>query len=256
MQRPKGLLSANSIVPNGPSIQPADRGHWRNVRNGPLAEVASNPTLSRAKPLKTKPSGKINPTPPKPRDTTRMRKPVRYLKPHRLARLIAWALAMLTWLTSVLFTERAATRRHIRRRYRLISLRALTRLVTNLATIRAVEIARIRARYRIVRNAAPCGFRRRTRPRSIKRAVIGARLRKAFKRGDLAQRIQFLIAAFRDIDAFARRYLVRRALRRLTKLCAVVMSAPPAAVFLETSALGRRSLTGVGGSPPVLANTS
>jgi hypothetical protein len=157
-----------------------------------------------------------------------MRKPIRFLRQHRRDRLIAWALAMLTWVASVLFTERAPTRRRIRQRYRRLSLRMLTRLVRNLAIIRAVELTQIRPPQRQVRNAAPSGFRRRTRPRALVRAVIGARLRKAFKRGDLAQRVQFLISALADIDAFARHYLVPRALRRLTKLCAIIPIAPQA----------------------------
>ena len=155
-----------------------------------------------------------------------MHKPTRFLSQHRRDRLIAWALATLVWIASVLFTERAPARRHIRQRYGLFSLRSLTRLVLTLAIARAVELTQIRPRSRQLRNAAPPGFRRRTRPRALIRAIAGARLRKALKRGDLTQRIQFLIAALSDIDAFTRRYLVPRALRRLTKLCAVIAIAP------------------------------
>ena len=60
------------------------------------------------------------------------------------------------------------------------------------------------------------------------RAIVGSRFRKALKAGDLHERLKRLLAALADIDGFARRYLVPRALRRLTKLNAVIMAAPPA----------------------------
>jgi hypothetical protein len=161
-----------------------------------------------------------------------MHKPTRLLTDHRRARLIAWALAMLAWIASVLFAERAPSRRHIRQRYALISLHPLARFVCKLAAIRAVELAGLRKRQRSVRNAAPAGFRRRIILRPPMRAIVGARLRKAFNRGDLHARIQFLRAALSDIDAFARRHLVPRALRRLTKLCAIVMTVPRADAIL------------------------
>lgn len=165
-----------------------------------------------------------------------MHKPTRFLTQHRRARIVAWTLAMLAWIASVLFTKRAPSRRRIRQRYGLFSLRALTRLVCDLATVRALEMTQIRRRPPKVRNTAGAGFRRRTRPRALARAIVGARLRKAFKRGAVAERIQFLIAALSDIDAFARHYFVPRALRRLTKLWAVVPIAPAAEPILRASA--------------------
>lgn len=160
-----------------------------------------------------------------------MQKPVRFLKPHRLARLTAWALAMLAWVADGLFGEGAPHRRRLRQRGGFFSLDRLARFTCGLALIRVVEIAGMRPRHRAVRNAAPVGFRRRTAPRALVRACIGARLRKAAKRGDLAARIRFLTAALSDIDAFARRYLLARALRRLSKLCAIVPIAPSAATI-------------------------
>ena len=160
-----------------------------------------------------------------------MNKPVRFLQPHRLARLTAWALAMLAWVAHALFGDGVASRRRLRQRGWFFSLDRLARLTCKLALIRAVEIAGLRSRHRVVRNAAPAGFRRRVAPRAIVRACIGARLRKAAKRGDLAARIRFLAAALADIDAFARRYLLAPARRRLSKLCAVVLIAPSAATI-------------------------
>jgi uncharacterized protein (DUF58 family) len=68
------------------------------------------------------------------------------------------------------------------------------------------------------------------------RATLGGRLRKALKHRDPRVRLQRLMAALADIDGFARRYLVARALKRLTKLNAVVMCAPPAAAVVSLAA--------------------
>jgi hypothetical protein len=165
-----------------------------------------------------------------------MNKPVRFLSPHRTARLVAWALAMLAWVAGVLFGEGAPHRRRLRQRGRFFSLDSLARFTCRLALVRATEITGIRPRLRVIRNAAPAGFRRRTAPRALERACIGARLRRATKRGDLAARIRFLTAALSDINAFARRYLVPRALRRLSKLCAIVPIAPAADAILGAPA--------------------
>jgi hypothetical protein len=217
-----------------------------NVCNGPEAAPRIYSTLSRANPLKTNHSRKINPTPPKLRDNApSMRKPARFLKPHCIARLTAWALAMLAWVARFWFGADALNGRRFHQRARFLSLHRLTRLTCCLAIVRAVEITGIRARQRTIRNAAPAGFRRRTAPHVPIRACLGARLRKALKRGGLAERIRFLTAALADLDAFTRHYVVPRALRRLTKLCAVVITAPPAAAVL-----------GLPASPPALADSS
>jgi hypothetical protein len=165
-----------------------------------------------------------------------MYEPVRFLSQHRIARLVAWALAMLYWVAGVLFVEGVGGRRRLRQRGSYLWLDRLARFTCRLAIIRAVEITGIRPRPRVVRNTAPAGFRRRIVRRTPLRACIGACLRKALKQGDLAARVGFLAAALADIDAFARRYLTARALRRLTKLCATVLFAPPAAVLLGSPA--------------------
>ena len=94
--------------------------------------------------------------------------------------------------------------------------------------IRTVEITRIEQRTRSTRDTSPVGFRRRINRAARMRATIGARLRKALKHRDTSERIRRLLAALADIDGFARHYLAPRALRRLTKLYAIVMCAPPA----------------------------
>lgn len=152
------------------------------------------------------------------------------LKPHRLARIVLWATAMLAWLASILSPGAApANRRRIRQRYGSAALTWAERLLRTLALARAVEIAGISKLPRPpLRNAAAAGFRRRTARSALGRAVAGVRFRKAIKARDLLTRIQRLRAAFADIDAFARRHLLRRVLRRLTKLFAVIVLAPPA----------------------------
>ncbi|MGQ0533700.1 MAG: hypothetical protein ACT4OF_13565, partial [Caulobacteraceae bacterium] len=159
----------------------------------------------------------------------RMKTRTRLLNPHRFAQIVRWAQAMLAWLALVLCSETARIdRRHIRQRYRFVSLDWIERLIGALVLIRTVEITGIEKQPRSLRNAAPTGFRRRIKRAGRRRATLGSRLRKALKHRDPRERIRRLMAALADIDAFARRYLVPRALRRLTKLYAIVMTAPPA----------------------------
>jgi hypothetical protein len=161
-----------------------------------------------------------------------------FLKPHRIARIVLWAQAMLAWLTTIFLADGApADRRRIRQRYGFASLDWAERLLRSLAIIRAVEITGVSKRSRPpLRNAAPAGFRRRVARGGIARAIAGVRFRKALKARDPQTRLQLLLAAFADIDAFARRYLVRRVLRRLTKLHAVIPFAPPSAAILSLAA--------------------
>ncbi len=167
-----------------------------------------------------------------------MNKPARLLKPHRFARLVRWATAMLAWLALVMFSETSRIdRRHIRQRYRFVSLDWIERLVRAFVVIRTIEITGLKKRPRpALRNAASAGFRRRIKPASM-RATVGGRLRKALKHRDPRVRMQRLMAALADIDGFARRYLVARALKRLTKLNAVVMFAPPAGAVVSLCAV-------------------
>ena len=159
-----------------------------------------------------------------------MKKPPPLLNPHRTARVVRWAVLMLAWLAALLFAGAPhANRRHIRQRYGFASFAWAYRLLRALVMIRAVQLTGLRARPGPPpRNAAPAGFHRRTVRAASMRATFGARARKALRARTTLERIQRLIAAFSDIDGFTRRYMVARALRRLTKLCAIVMLAPPA----------------------------
>jgi hypothetical protein len=163
-----------------------------------------------------------------------MNKPPSPFNPHRIARLTAWLRAMLAWAAAILFADAAPSRRHIRQRYGVLSLDPLARLVRDLAIVRATDLAHLRARprFRGVRNAPAHGFRRCTARGAWRRAIAGSRLRNALKHRDPAQRLQRLLAAIADIDAFARRYLASRAKRRLTRLFPVLAFAPPAAPLI------------------------
>jgi hypothetical protein len=175
-----------------------------------------------------------------------MNKPRPIINPHRFARLIAWAQAMLAWMALVMFSNAAANRRHIRQRYRFVSLDWVERFVRAAAIIRAIEITHARADPRRTRrNTAPNGFRRRIARSAYLRAVAGSRFRRALKHRDITERLRRLMAALVDIDAFARRTLVARARRRLTRLCPVVLVAPRAAALVRLTA-----------APPAPANTS
>ena len=147
----------------------------------------------------------------------------------QLARLIAWAQLMLAWIGAMLFAANPPrpSRRHIRRRYHLFDLEALARMVSRLILIRACALAHRRpAPNRSVRNYARPGFFRRTRPRNLLRAAVGARLRRRLRHRDLRARLAALTRALADIDAAARD-LVPRLERRLTRLHAIVLVRPP-----------------------------
>jgi hypothetical protein len=158
-----------------------------------------------------------------------MNKPQPLINPHRFARLVAWLQALLAWAAQILFATTARpNRRHIRQRYGFISLDRIERCVRALVITHAVQLAQLRRRQRPLRNAAAFGFRRRIARGGLLRAAVGARVRKALKHRDPAQRIQRLVGALANIDAFARRYLLARAKRRLTRLHAVLIAAPMA----------------------------
>lgn len=159
-----------------------------------------------------------------------MQKPQPLLSPRTTARIIRWALVTLGWIAAHVFANAPPpSRRRIRQRYRFASLGWAYRLVRALVIVRAVELTSIKERPSApARNAAPAGFRRRVHRAAKMRATFGARARKALTAREPRERLRLLLAALRDIDGFARRYMVPRALRRLTKLYAIVMVAPPA----------------------------
>lgn len=146
----------------------------------------------------------------------------------RLARIILWAQTILVWVALTMFSPKShADRRRIRQRYHFLSLDWLRRLVGVLIFVRAVEIVRPTGRAgSSSRDPSPKGFRRRLRLHGMMRASLGSRLRAALRHRDPRERIMLLLAAIADLDGFARRYLVRRVMRRFNKLRAIVIAAP------------------------------
>lgn len=158
------------------------------------------------------------------------------LNQRRASRVILWAQTLLSWVLLLFYSSKSPiNRRHMRQRYGLLSLECIKRIVCALIVVRAVEIAGLRGgsgKWR--RNAPPPGFRCRSRTAGIMRASIGARLRRALHHRDVCERIMRLLAAFSDIDGFARRYFVARG--RLTRLRPIVIAAPLAFACVSLAA--------------------
>lgn len=168
-----------------------------------------------------------------------MKPPPTILNPHRRARVTLWARTMLMWAALVLFSVLPArsNRRHIRQRYAFLSLDKIERIVRALILVRSVEIAGVRGGSgQRLRHAPPAGFHRPARRSGLMRASLGSRFRAAFRHRDLHRRILNLLAAIADIDGFARRYLVPRASRRLTRLRAIIIAAPKACALIGLEA--------------------
>jgi hypothetical protein len=151
------------------------------------------------------------------------------LNRHRLARLIVWAQALVLWAAAVLIGERIGNRRHIRQRYRALTIDKLARLVRNLLIIRAAEFVRLRPAPPW-RDFAPAGFQRR-RGLCRLRAVAGSRLRRVLNEGDLAARLMRFVHIVGHLDAYARTFLLRRARNRIGRLNPLIAARPRAHVL-------------------------
>ncbi len=130
---------------------------------------------------------------------------------HQRRRLVLWALAMLNWITAVLFAGRTITPRHLRQRAERTSLDHLTRTTIHLLIVRSAEL---RGRRPSARRAF---FKRGRdlRRRHLIRSLLGARLRRVLSyKGDPLARIQNLTRVLRRLDDYAR-LLFRRPLTRL-----------------------------------------
>lgn len=140
----------------------------------------------------------------------------------RLARLTAWTRLALMWFAMFLFAPAALTNIRRLNRFGFLSLDDLTRCVRDLIVIRAAQIMRTPPQPRQRFDYAQPGFRRRMHPRQLIRAAAGSRLRRALRHRDMATRISILLAALRDLDAFARAIA-----RKLTRLAPILACAPP-----------------------------
>lgn len=136
----------------------------------------------------------------------------RPLSKHRRARLIAWTLAMLMWMASVLFAGAPFSDRQERRRRAHMSLDRLERMVIMLIVSRARDFIceRPRGKFTTVRRG------RSLLSRGVLRALVGSRLRKALRRKDIRERLAVLLGAIRNIDLYAAP-LAKRLRRGLTK---------------------------------------
>lgn len=139
---------------------------------------------------------------------------------------------MLEWLAAFIFCNAFETKeRRIRQRSGRVALGWAYRLLRAMVIVRALALAGVARRPRprpLPRNTAPAGFRRRVGRSHFVRAGFGRRAHKALRARDAFERIRLLIAAFKNLDSFARRYVVARMRRGLTRIDAIVMHAPPA----------------------------
>ena len=162
------------------------------------------------------------------------------LNQHRLRRLALWTLAVLSWITAMMFHDRALTFRHVAQRLDLISLPWLTQLVSKLLVNRAAQLARLRPpkHIRYWRHGRDLH-----RPHML-RSVIGARPRRALRHKDIRAWLENLMAVLRNLDAYAAP-LAKRFRRGLTRLWRILPPIAPAAALLGPPA-----------PPPAVADSS
>jgi len=143
---------------------------------------------------------------------------------HRLARLTLWALSILVWAAGALFGNGRAKRRHIRQRYGALSIGKLTHMVRNLLLIRAARFQRAPLMLKHWRIYTQPGFHRRRAPRNKLRSIAGGRLRRFMTHGSLMQRLARLIRIVRNLDLYARRFMLRRVRNGATRLLAIQLT--------------------------------
>jgi hypothetical protein len=149
----------------------------------------------------------------------------RPIRPEHLPRLLAWALLWLVKYAWFLVYGGDEAKRQLARHARLIA---------NLIVVRASHRFAIGTKRHTHRPpAAPPGFvkRRCVNTNLMRRAIIGAELRRRLRARGNGLRLTALINALFDLDAHANR-VAKRMARRLTRLCPLVPARPPAdAVF-------------------------
>ncbi len=149
-----------------------------------------------------------------------------HISQHRLETLATWSQLMLVWFVGAFTGAMKNSRRF--RRYGDLKLDALATQVAAIIFHRAVNLLRLYARpQHIVRVFGVRGFHQRTGPKSLIRAAHGSWLRKALRHRDPVARISILLHALANIDRYVARILPRLK-RRLTRISARVIAAPPA----------------------------
>ncbi len=164
-----------------------------------------------------------------------MRKP-QPITDHRLARLTLRALAILVWAAGALFGNARANRRHIRQRYGALSLGKLTHMVRDLLLIRAARFQRAPLVLKHWRIYAQPGLHRRKAPRNKLRSIAGGRLRRFMNHGSLTQRLARLIQIVRNLDIYARRFMLRRVRNGVTRLLAIGLTHPSQEILRDMRA--------------------
>jgi len=156
------------------------------------------------------------------------RVPPTLITQHRLKRLSAWAMLMLVWMAQVFFAEAAppAKRRYLRQRYRR-NLDDMARCIYALIIVRAGQLLKPRPRAgRLAHFSAPAGFAYRQAGRQWLRTMIGSALRKRLYARNPLLRVARLLAAVRDLEAFAA-HVANRLRRGLGRAIPLVVTRPP-----------------------------
>jgi len=104
----------------------------------------------------------------------------------------------------------------------------MARLALRLIYIRGIDFARLPRRPRgpLPRDFTGAGFRRRVRPRQLRRSILGSELRRALRHRDLRTRFAMIVAAFADLDTHARAF-ARRLKRGFPRIMTIVAVRPP-----------------------------
>jgi hypothetical protein len=152
-----------------------------------------------------------------------MRPPPTPLSPNRLARLIVCAQVFFVWAAAAYVGNLAPNRRHIRQRFRLLSLDKLAQLVRNLMIARAALLFVKPRPRRATRDHARSGFRKRIRMRKGLRAIGGSRLRHHLNGGDDLSRFTRLAHMLWNLDRFTETFFKHRARNGLTRLLPIVL---------------------------------
>jgi hypothetical protein len=150
-----------------------------------------------------------------------------YLTSHRRQRLVLWALTMLTWIASLLGGA-MPLRRHLRQRYRKMSLDGIALMIKQLILVRAGEINSRRKR-RLVFSKRGRDLRR----RHFMRSIYGAKLRRALKHRDPLARIAILADALKHLEVLAQ-WFAKRLRCGFMRLWAIVAT-PGQAAFIPNA---------------------
>lgn len=122
------------------------------------------------------------------------------------------------------FGNLVTNRRHVRQRYRLLSLDKLAHLVRNLMIARAALLFGKPRPTRSTRDHARRGFRRRILIGNGLRAIAGSRLRRQLNGGDDLSRFTRLAHMLWNLDRYTETFFKRRVQHGLTRLLPIVLA--------------------------------